>query len=90
FNLIGIYAALADKSLPDVIVEFEGREFSYFKRTLTDLAVATIGRIGSEMKRLMADPAEIDAVLRDGAARARAASGPILAEVEDIVGFLRP
>ncbi len=41
------------------------------------------------MKRLMADPAEIDGVLADGARRARAISAPIMAEVEKIVGFLR-
>ncbi|MFZ5790301.1 MAG: tryptophan--tRNA ligase [Pseudomonadota bacterium] len=90
FNLLGIYAALSDKSMKDVLTEFEGREFSFFKQVLTDLAVATLGQIGGEMKRLLADPAEIDGVLRDGAERARALSAPILAEVEDIVGFLRP
>jgi len=90
FNLLGIYAALSDKSLKDVVTEFEGREFSFFKQVLTDLAVATVGQIGTEMKRLMNDPVEIDAVLRDGAERARAIAAPILREVEDIVGFLRP
>jgi tryptophanyl-tRNA synthetase len=90
FNLLGIYAALSDKPLKDVLAEFEGREFSFFKQVLTDLAVATLGRIGNEMKRLMGEPQEIDAVLRDGAERARALAEPILREVEDIVGFLRP
>ncbi len=90
FNLLGIYAALSDRSLADVLAEFEGREFSVFKKELTELAVATLGRIGAEMKRLLADPAEIDLVLRDGAERARALSAPIIAEVKDIVGFLRP
>jgi tryptophanyl-tRNA synthetase len=90
YNLLGIYAALADKPLKDVLAEFEGREFSFFKQALTDLAVATLGRIGNEMKRLMSEPQEIDAVLRDGAQRARALAEPILREVEDIVGFLRP
>jgi tryptophanyl-tRNA synthetase len=90
FNLLGIYAALADKPLTEVVAEFEGREFSFFKQVLTDLAVATIGQIGNEMQRLLADPAEIDGVLRDGAERARAIAAPILREVEDIVGFLRP
>jgi tryptophanyl-tRNA synthetase len=90
FNLLGIYAALSDKPLKDVLVEFEGREFSFFKQALTDLAVATLGRIGNEMKRLMSEPQEIDAVLRDGAQRARALAEPIMREVEDIVGFLRP
>ena len=41
------------------------------------------------MKRLMADPAEIDRVLADGAARARALAKPVIAEVKDIVGFVR-
>jgi tryptophanyl-tRNA synthetase len=72
-----------------VLREFAGREFSHFKNVLTDLAVATLGKIGEEMKRLMADPGEIDGVLADGARRAREISQPILAEVEEIVGFLR-
>ena len=90
YNLLGIYAALSDKSLKDVVAEFAGREFSFFKQVLTDLAVATIGQMGNEMKRLLADRAEIDAVLRDGAERARAIAAPILRDVEDIFGFLRP
>jgi tryptophanyl-tRNA synthetase len=90
FNLLGIYAALADKPLKDVLTEFEGKEFSFFKQVLSDLSVATIGKIGHEMKRLMSDRTEIDGILRNGAERARAASEPILRQVEDIVGFLRP
>ena len=39
--------------------------------------------------RLTADPAHVDAILADGAARARAISAPILAEVYDVVGFIR-
>jgi tryptophanyl-tRNA synthetase len=87
-NLLSIYAALADRSLADVVGNFEGREFSAFKKELTDLAVGVLGPIGTEMKRLLANPAEIDAVLADGAARARAIAEPILRQAEDIVGFL--
>jgi len=42
------------------------------------------------MKRYLADPAQIDAVLREGGERARAVSQPIMDEIKDIVGFLRP
>jgi tryptophanyl-tRNA synthetase len=42
------------------------------------------------MQRLCADPGAVDAVLRDGAERARAIADPILDEVYDAVGFLRP
>ena len=89
YNLLGIYAALSDKPLRAVMEEFAGSQFSHFKSVLTDLAVASLGPMGHEMQRLCDDPAAIDAVLKDGAARARAIAGPILAEVYDTVGFLR-
>ena len=41
------------------------------------------------MRRLVADPAEIDKILSHGAARARAIAQPIMREVKDIVGFVR-
>jgi len=90
FNLLSIYAALSDKPLAAVLEEFAGAQFSTFKTALTEVAVAVLGPIGEEMKRLCADPAAIDAVLRDGAERARAIAGPVMAEVHDAVGFLRP
>src|SRR5437773_10359791 len=70
-NLVGIYAALADIDRAGVLKQFGNAQFSTFKAALTDLAVAKLGPIGAEMKRLLHDPAAIDAVLADGAERAR-------------------
>jgi tryptophanyl-tRNA synthetase len=89
-NLIGIYAALSDKTRDQVLAEVGGKPFSDFKGMLTDLAVSVLTPINDEMARLMADPASVDAVLREGAERAGALAEPILAEVYDIVGFLKP
>ncbi|MEE8280042.1 MAG: tryptophan--tRNA ligase [Alphaproteobacteria bacterium] len=89
FNLLGIYAALCDRSLTEVLDEFEGAQFSHFKDVLTDLAVAVLGPIGSEMKRLTDDPEHVDSVLKEGADRARVIAQPIVAQVHDIVGLLR-
>lgn len=88
-NLVGIFAALNDVSREDVLREYGGAQFSAFKGALVDLAVAKLGPIGAEMKRLVADPAHIDAVLADGAARAEAIAAPNIAAVKDIVGFVR-
>jgi len=88
FNLLSIYAALSDVTLAEVVQRFAGQEFSRFKGDLTDLAVSALGPINGEMKRLLAHPDEIDALLRKGAERAQAVAMPILREVEDIVGFL--
>ena len=47
-----------------------GKGFGAFKPALADLAVAKLSPITSEMSRLMKDPAEIDRILGEGAARA--------------------
>ncbi|HVO01850.1 MAG TPA: tryptophan--tRNA ligase [Candidatus Cybelea sp.] len=89
FNLLAIYAALSDREIGDVVREMAGKEFSAFKKELTDLAIATLAPIGTEMKRLLAHPHEIDRILSHGAHRANAIAEPILREVEDTVGFIR-
>ncbi len=88
-NLIGIFAALADREPAEVCTEFAGRNFSDFKEALAMLAIAKLSPIQDEMRRLMADPGHVEQVLADGAARARVLAAPILAEVQEIVGFLR-
>jgi tryptophanyl-tRNA synthetase len=89
-NLLSIYAALADKSLEATVAEFAGSPFSRFKETLTDLAVSVLGRIGGEMRRLMADPGYVDRILRRSADRATAIAKPNLEQVFEITGLLRP
>ncbi len=89
-NLIGIYASLSDRAVSDICTEYAGAPFSVFKERLTELAVSELGPLGGEMRRLTAAPAEIDAVLRDGAERARAIALPVLAEAQAEVGFVRP
>jgi tryptophanyl-tRNA synthetase len=88
-NLVGIYAALAEKSKSEVLAQFGGAQFSAFKGALVDLAVARLGPINAEMKRLVADPVYIDSVLADGAARAQAIAADTMKAVKDIVGLVR-
>ena len=88
-NLVGIYAALSAQAKPDVLREFGGGQFSSFKSTLVDLAVEKLGPIGAEMKKLTQDAAYVDAVLADGADRARVIAAETMNAVKDIVGFIR-
>jgi len=90
FNLIDIFAALADRPAADIMAEYGGKPFSEFKPALADVAVTALGPMGDEMRRLMDDPTEIDRALANGVARAREIAAPTLEEVYDIVGFLRP
>ena len=68
-NLVGIFAALAGTDRQKVLAEFGGGPFSSFKQALADLAVERLSPIAGEMRRLTADPAQIDRILADGAAR---------------------
>jgi tryptophanyl-tRNA synthetase len=86
-NLINIYAALADKSVEDVVGEFAGQGFGVFKPQLADLAVSKLGPIAERMTELMADPAELDRLLARGAEKANALAEPVLAEVYEAIGF---
>ena len=88
-NLVGIYAALAGIDKGAVLADYGNQQFSAFKTALAELATEKLTPIGDEMRRLMADPVEIDRILADGARRARDIADPILAKTKDIVGFVR-
>ena len=88
-NLVNIYAALSGHTVEQVVRDFAGAQFGTFKPALADLAVAKLSPITEEMNRLMADPAEIDRILAEGAGRADAIARPILEQVYDITGMIR-
>jgi len=88
-NLVGIYAGLSGTTPDAVIAEHGGKGFGPFKEVLTALLVSSICPIGRETQRLLGDPAALDAILRNGAERARAIADPIVDEAERLVGFLK-
>ena len=88
-NLVGIYAALSNQTVDQVLAEFGGKGWGAFKPALGELAVAVLSPIAEEMKRLVADRGEMDRILRDGADRARAIAQPVMEDVRNIVGFIR-
>lgn len=88
-NLLGIYAALSGQSRDQALAGYAGKGFSELKKDLADLAVSVLGPIGGEMRRLTADTAYVDGILRRGAERAGAIASQHMAEVKDIMGLLR-
>jgi tryptophanyl-tRNA synthetase len=88
-SLLSIYAALADEPRAAVEARFADSAFSALKSELADLLVAKLAPITAEMRRLMAAPDHILQVLRRGAERADAIAVDNLAQIYDLVGFLR-
>lgn len=88
-NLVGIYAALSDQTKAQVIAEYGGKGWGIFKPALAELAVEQLAPMSNEMRRLVEDTSTIDAILRDGAERARALAEQTMVDVRKIVGFIR-
>jgi tryptophanyl-tRNA synthetase len=87
-NLFAIYAALAEQPVSALIAQYGGQQFSGFKNALAEIAVAKLTPIAAEMRRLLADTAEIDRILKHGAEKASAIAAPVMADVKRLVGFV--
>jgi len=88
-NLLGIYAALNDQKVEQVMAEFGGQQFSTLKTALSDLAVAKLSPITARMNELMDDTSQIDAILKAGAEKANELAKPTLDETMKLMGFWR-
>ena len=88
-NLVTIYAALADKSVADVLSEFGGQGFGAFKPALGELLVETLRPITARFTGLLDDREALDAILARGAARAREIALPTLDATYRALGLLR-
>lgn len=88
-NLVGIYAAVAGVGVEAVLRDFGGQGFGAFKPALGELLAARLAPINARFAELRQDPAYLDAVLREGAARARALAAPTLASAYRALGLLR-
>ncbi|HWL81840.1 MAG TPA: tryptophan--tRNA ligase [Roseomonas sp.] len=89
-NLVGILAAVTDSTAEAVLAQHGGKGFGAFKEVLAEALVAKLSPIQAEMKRLLDDPAAVDAALRRGADKAAAIADPIVRRAEELVGFLPP
>ena len=88
-NLVGIMAALQDRSIEAVLADHAGQGFGQFKPALAEALVAMIGPLRSRLEYLRSDTDELDRILDTGAARARELAAPTLAEAYKVVGLSR-
>jgi tryptophanyl-tRNA synthetase len=86
-NLVGIYAAVTGESIEQVLARFTGQGFGAFKPALAEVLVALIAPIRARLDELRRDPAELDRILAEGAARAIEIGAPVLAKAKFAVGL---
>jgi tryptophanyl-tRNA synthetase len=91
-NVFALYRLFSDTEEQAALsAKYRGGNFGYghAKLELLAKAEAKFGSMRERFDALMADPQGLDAVLRDGAARAREVALPVLARVRDAVGMRR-
>jgi len=87
-NLLGILAALTGRGVPALEQDYAGKGYGELKKDVAEVVVELGTPFRQRTLELLADPAELDRVLADGAGRAREVSSATLARVTERVGFL--
>jgi tryptophanyl-tRNA synthetase len=87
-NLLGIYSAISGESVDSIVARFDGAGYGALKTELADLVVAHIEPIRNRAEELLSDPAELDRLLAQGAAKANELAERTLATVYDRIGFI--
>ncbi len=86
-NLMNIYASLSDEKLENVFKKFSGKNFSYFKENLSQLAIEKLEPISIEIKKLLDDKNYLDKILENGSQKADEISAKKLKNLHEIIGF---
>lgn len=87
-NLLTIASVLTGQSIGQLEADYQGRMYGHLKTELAEIAVERIGPIRDRTAQLLDDPAELEALLGAGAAKARSIAAETLDQVYRKVGFL--
>ena len=86
-NLLGIYSSLKNFGLEKTIKQFSGRNFSDFKKDLSQVLVDKIDPISKEIKKLLKESDFLDKILLEGSNKANEIASEKLKKIHKIVGF---
>ncbi len=87
-NLLSILGALSGRPIEALESEYAGKGYGDLKKDVAEIVVDTATPYRDRTLALLADPAELDRILAEGAERARGVASVTLARVYDRVGFL--
>jgi len=89
-NLLTILSVATGKAVPELEAAYAGRGYGDLKGDVADAVIELLAPVRDRYAELIADPAGLDAVLRDGAARAGAVAEATMSAVRERVGLLPP
>lgn len=86
-NLMTIYSAVCGKSFVEIEREFEGKGYGAFKTAVGESVADVLAPVQQEYNRILADPAELQAILDSGKEKAAVVAKAKLAQVKHAVGL---
>jgi tryptophanyl-tRNA synthetase len=87
-NLMRILGALSERSIETLEADYDGKGYGNLKNDVAEIVVELVTPYRDRTLALLADPAELDRILAEGAERARDVASTTLARVYERVGFL--
>ena len=89
-NLLVIHSVLSGLAISSVEEKFSGQGYGALKQEVADVVVEAVAPFQLRMAELLDDPAELDRMLADGAARAGVVARATTSRVAAAVGLLAP
>ncbi|HEY9574751.1 MAG TPA: tryptophan--tRNA ligase [Lachnospiraceae bacterium] len=86
-NLIDIYRACTDKSVDEVVKDFEGKGYGDFKMAVAEAVISVLGPLQKEVARLEKDKGYLDSIIKENAEKANYYASKTLRKVQRKVGF---
>ena len=86
-NLINIYADLKSESNEKILSQFEGKNFSEFKKDFADLLIEYISPISDKIALLRKNEDHLLKILKDGQEKASNVADQTMKDVKNIIGL---
>ena len=86
-NLISIYADLKSESNEKILSQFEGKNFSEFKKDFADLLIEYISPISDKIDLLRKNEDHLLKILKDGQEKASNVADKTMKDVKNIIGL---
>jgi tryptophanyl-tRNA synthetase len=87
-NLLEIYELLTQQNRPAIVEHFAGKGYAALKREVAEVVIEALRPVRERYQTLVANGAELDAILEEGAERARSVAEPKIQAIKRKVGFI--
>lgn len=87
-NLLKIYSSFSNEPINDIVLKYEGKNFSEFKEDLAELVIANISPITARYNDYMNNKDHLYSIMKDGALKAEAIASKNLARIKDLLGYI--